>query len=459
MVTALRRSARPGADRRLSSRGDAGTLSAPVVRRRFVVLGHVQVSIFGAGNVPDTLVGSCGGNPGLACRLVWNVTHNGQAASLTNNFLAGPVHLLLQVLYVVLLAFVIQYIVHRVINRLTERATSSLLPQWRDSMANSRFVPGNGRHGARPARIARIARRRRTVSDDSVAADAAAAQAAAPASATAQLSDAPARAGATAGDTAADTASQGAIDGAAAQAEAGMVDERRKQRVRALGAILRSASSITIFSIAGFVILGDLGINLAPLLASAGVVGVAIGFGAQNLVRDYLSGVFMLVEDQYGVGDVITVGDATGTVENVTLRITRMRDVNGIVWHIRNGTIEQVGNESQGWARAVIDFPVPFAADLAAIRELLTRTGDEMWREPVWRAVMLEAPEVWGAQEISSKEVTMRIVAKTAPLRQWEVEREMRARVKRSLAEAGIMPPPTEKPTMAVTLTRDSEGL
>src|SRR6201999_1417673 len=107
--------------------------------------------------------------------------------------------------------------------------------------------------------------------------------------------------------------------------------------------ILRSAASVTIFAIAGFVVLGDLSINLAPLLASAGVVGVAIGFGAQSLVRDYLAGIFMLVEDQYGVGDVITIGDATGTVENVTLRITRVRDVNGIVWHIRNGGVEAVG--------------------------------------------------------------------------------------------------------------------
>ena len=163
----------------------------------------------------------------------------------------------------------------------------------------------------------------------------------------------------------------------------------------------------------------------------------------------------MLVEDQYGVGDVITVGDATGTVENVTLRVTRMRDVNGIVWHIRNGTIDTVGNESQGWARAVIDFPVPFAADLATIRDVLAQTGEGMWNDPAWRAVMLEAPEVWGAQEISSSEVVMRIVAKTAPLRQWEVEREMRAQVKRALKEAGLMPPPAEKPTMAVTLTRD----
>ena len=134
---------------------------------------------------------------------------------------------------------------------------------------------------------------------------------------------------------------------------------------------------------------------------------------------------------------MITVGDATGTVENVTLRVTRVRDVNGIVWHIRNGGIETVGNESQGWARAVIDFPVPFHADLPTIRDLLEQTGNDMWNDPDWRAVMLEAPEVWGAQEISSDEVTMRIVVKTAPLRQWEVEREMRALVKTVLHEAG----------------------
>jgi small conductance mechanosensitive channel len=132
-----------------------------------------------------------------------------------------------------------------------------------------------------------------------------------------------------------------------------------------------------------------------------------------------------------------------------------VRDVNGIVWHIRNGAIETVGNESQGWARAVIDFPVPFEADLAAIRNVLRETGDVMWHEPNWRAVMLEAPEVWGAQKITKEEVTMRIVAKTAPLRQWEVEREMRARVKKALHDAGIMPSPVEQPTMAVRLTMD----
>jgi small conductance mechanosensitive channel len=221
-----------------------------------------------------------------------------------------------------------------------------------------------------------------------------------------------------------------------------MVAERRYQRVHALGQILRSAASVTIFAIAGVVVLGDLGINLAPLLASAGVVGIAIGFGAQNLVRDYLTGVFMLLEDQYGVGDAITVGEVTGTVETMTLRITRLRDVNGVVWHIRNGAIERVGNESQGWARAVVDFPVPYTVDLAIIRAILSEVADSSWNDPALRACMLEKPEVWGAQDVSSTEVTMRLAVRTAPLRQWETERELRARVKAALDAAGISPAP-----------------
>jgi len=410
------------------------------------VQGLVRLSVFGADHAPPTLTGSCGTVPGVTCRLVWDVSHDARAALLTNEFLAGPVHLLLQVLFVVLLALVIQWLVHRLINRLTARASQSLLPQLRNGMAGSRFVPT--RTAGRVSR--RLVRRRRSPTDDAIADDAAAARAGA------LREVAPGGPGASLAQVAAaEGASQGAVDAASAQAEAALVDERRKQRVQALGAILRSAGSVTIFAIAGFVVLGDLGINLAPLLASAGVVGVAIGFGAQSLVKDYLSGIFMLVEDQYGVGDVITVGDATGTVENVTLRVTRMRDVNGIVWHIRNGTIDTVGNESQGWARAVIDFPVPFEADLATTRELLTRTGNQMWNEPAWRVVMLEAPEVWGAQEISQDEVTMRMVVKTAPLRQWEVEREMRARIKRALKEAQIMPPAAGESKLAVRLTRE----
>jgi small-conductance mechanosensitive channel len=411
-----------------------------------VVVGHALLSVVGADHVPTTLTESCGPSPGIACHLVWNLTHDGHAAQVTSTFFAGPVQLLLRVIYVVVLALVIRAILHRVINRLTERATQSLLPQLATGMASSRFVPDRLlprrlRNGGEPpvgeTPVGETPIGETPAGEAPSGSEAGQPLTAAEAAAVAEAEDSvPAESRMPVED--ADDASAAEIAAAAAQAERALVAERRKQRVRALGSVLRSAASVTIFSIAGVVILGDLGINLAPLLASAGVVGIAIGFGAQNLVRDYLAGIFMLVEDQYGVGDVITVGDATGTVETVTLRITRMRDVNGIVWHVRNGAIEKVGNESQGWARAVLDFPVPYAADLATIRELLAGAAGSMWTEPVWRTVMLEQPEVWGAQAVKNAVVTMRIVVKTAPLRQWEVEREMRARVKAALDAAGI---------------------
>ncbi|MDX6333820.1 MAG: moderate conductance mechanosensitive channel [Streptosporangiaceae bacterium] len=217
-----------------------------------------------------------------------------------------------------------------------------------------------------------------------------------------------------------------------------LVGERRRQRSKALGSILRNAASVLIFGIAAVTIAGDLGLNLAPVLASAGVLGLAIGFGAQSLVRDFLSGIFMLLEDQYGVGDVIDAGDATGTVEAVSLRVTRLRDVNGVVWHVRNGTINRIGNESQGWARAVVDFPVAYDQDLPEVRQTMKDTADEMWQEPRWHDVIMEEPEVWGVESVSSDAIVMRLVARTLPLRQWEVARELRERLKNALASAAV---------------------
>ncbi len=376
------------------------------------MLGHVPLAIIGAVPAPPTLTSTCGNDPGLACRLVWDLSHSAPAAQVTDNYLSGPIHLALRVAFVVLLALVIRALLHRLINRVTERATQAVLLPFRNPL------PGGGVRGA----VRRVPRRRPPGDADPAVAENTAAE------------------NTVAENTAAEnTVAENTV--AAAVVETAMVAERRHQRVRALGSILRSAASVTIFAIAGVVVLGDLGINLAPLLASAGVVGIAVGFGAQNLVRDYLTGVFMLLEDQYGVGDVISVGDATGTVETLTLRITRIRDVNGVVWHIRNGTIDQVGNKSQGWARAVIDFPVSYLADLATIRSILDAVAEAAWDDPVLRGVMLEKPEIWGAQDVSSTVVTMRMVARTAPLRQWEVEREMRARVKTALDAAGIAPP------------------
>jgi len=330
---------------------------------------------FGFAEVPGTLTGNCGDNPGIACRLAWDITHSTNATQVVRVYLAGPVSLGLRILFVIVVAFLVRAVAHRVINRLTERAATASLP-----------VAPAIRPAVRAQRAAAAARADDTVPPPTVG------------------------------------------------------TERREQRARALGSILRSGVSILVFGIAALIILGDLGVNLTPLLLSTTVLGVALGFGAQNLVRDYLAGILMLVEDHYGVGDTINVKDASGTVEAMTLLTTRLRDVNGVVWHIRNGTIESVGNESQGWSRAVIDYPVPYGEDLARIRALMEQAADSLFRERGWRKLMLEEPEVWGAQELSSKEVTMRIVAKTAPMRQWEVARELRARVKAALDEAGVAP-------------------
>jgi small-conductance mechanosensitive channel len=319
-----------------------------------------------------TLIGSCGADPGIACRLAWDITHDAGTTAAVKVYVAGPVGRTLQIGFVFVLALVARWLARRVINRITERAATSAI-----ALRNGDSGPG---------------------------------------------------------------------------------EQRREQRARALGQILMSAVSVLIIGIATLTVLGDLGINLAPLLASAGVLGVALGFGAQNLVRDYLAGIIMLVEDHYGVGDVINAGKATGTVEAITLITTRIRDMNGVVWHVNNGTIGKVGNESQGWSRAVIDYPVPYDSDLSRIRQLMQRASAGVWADPSWRELMLEEPEVWGAQELSGSEVTMRIVVKTAPLRQWEVARELRTRVKSALdlaeiaqsapetveIDRGVAPPPAD---------------
>jgi moderate conductance mechanosensitive channel len=295
----------------------------------------------------DPLTTACGQSPGIACRLVWDISHSTRAAELTTVYFARPALMVLRVGFVLLLALILRAAALRTISRVTARA--------RDEAR------------ARPDR-AHV-----------------------------------------------------------------LFGERRQQRANALDSVLRNAASVIIISIAVVIIVGDMGLNLAPVLASAGVIGVAIGFGAQNLVKDFLAGIFMLLEDQYGVGDVINIGDVTGTVEGVSLRITRLRDVNGVLWYIRNGTISKAGNESQTWARAVVDFPVPYDRDVAVVREVIQEATAGLWQDSSWKDVLLEAPEVWGVQEVSSESVVMRITAKTAPLRQWDVARELRERLKGAL--------------------------
>jgi small conductance mechanosensitive channel len=186
-------------------------------------------------------------------------------------------------------------------------------------------------------------------------------------------------------------------------------------------------------------VLDALGVELAPLLASAGVVGIAIGFGAQSLVKDFFSGFFLLFEDQLGVGDVVDLGDAAGTVEAVSLRRTRLRDVNGTVWHVPNGEIRRVANRSQYWARAVVDVVIAPEADVRQATEVIRRVVAELWEDPQWRADgVTEPPEVWGVEQIGLDGVTLRTVVTTAPARQWAIARELRLRVKEALDAAGV---------------------
>ncbi len=207
--------------------------------------------------------------------------------------------------------------------------------------------------------------------------------------------------------------------------------ERRQQRANAMGSLLKSITTGVIASIVVFMIIAQLGYNIAPLIASAGIIGVALGFGAQSLVKDFLSGIFMILEDQYGVGDVIDLqGFASGTVEAVGLRVTRLRDVNGTVWYVRNGEVLAVGNMSQNWARTVLDIPVAFTENLDRIRGILAEVAHDLWENPEFRPDILEEPEVWGVERWDPDAVIVRVVLKTAPLKQWSVAREMRERIK-----------------------------
>ena len=182
----------------------------------------------------------------------------------------------------------------------------------------------------------------------------------------------------------------------------------------------------------------SLGLPITPLLASASVIGVALGLGAQGLVRDIVSGMFMIAEDQYGVGDVVDVGSATGTVESIGVRITRLRDVNGTVWYVRNGEIMRVGNQSQGWARAVLDVNVGLGEDIDHAEEVLLRTAQDLKNDERLGQHVLEEPEVWGVESLSTDGVLMRVVVKTQPLQQWVVARELRRRIKDQFDEEGI---------------------
>jgi small conductance mechanosensitive channel len=216
---------------------------------------------------------------------------------------------------------------------------------------------------------------------------------------------------------------------------------RRFQRAQTIGTLLKSIVSGVIVAIVVMMALSEVGVDIAPLIASAGILGVALGFGAQSLVKDFLSGIFMIFEDQYGVGDSVNLGDVSGTVEAVGLRVTRLRDVDGTVWYVRNGEILRVGNQSQNWSRSVLDIAVGYKEDVSKVRRILKDVAHSLWEDPAYHDKIIEEPEVWGVQSLGPDSVVVRVTLKTMPQQQWTVSREMRERVKTRFDEEGIQMP------------------
>lgn len=218
----------------------------------------------------------------------------------------------------------------------------------------------------------------------------------------------------------------------------GVLSERRRQRAETIGSVLRSITTFVVFGLAVVLILGELEFNLAPLIAGAGIIGVAAGFGAQNLVKDLLAGIFIILEDQFGVGDVIDVTEVSGAVEAVGLRSTRLRDIDGTVWYVRNGEIIKVGNKSQGYAQVVLDLPLPLTTDIDAVGRAMKTVADDLRQDDDWTDAVIEEPQMLGVERIGEEGVVLRLTVKTRPLEQWRVGRELRRRLKERLDAEGI---------------------
>ena len=211
---------------------------------------------------------------------------------------------------------------------------------------------------------------------------------------------------------------------------------RSEQRTHALAVILGSVASVAVWLIAAFLILTELGVNIAPLIAGAGVAGIALGFGAQSLVKDFLSGIFILVEDQFAVGDIVDLGQGEpGIVEDLSLRRTRMRSVDGTVWHVPNGEILRVGNMSQHWARALLDVEVAYSTDIEHARQVIKRVADEVAAD---NEAVLSEPEIWGVESLGASAVALRLVVKTQPSEQWRIMRQLREELKTAFDAEGI---------------------
>jgi moderate conductance mechanosensitive channel len=215
-------------------------------------------------------------------------------------------------------------------------------------------------------------------------------------------------------------------------------DPRREARIDSISTVVESTATVIIWTIAGITALGEMGVNLAPLIAGAGIAGVALGFGAQSLVKDCIAGLFMLLEDQYGIGDVVDLDEAAGTVEQISLRTTVLRGVDGTVWHVPNGVVQRVGNRSQLWSVALIDVSVAYDCDLAAARQVIIDAATDLCSSEEWSTDVIDPPLLLGVEALGIDGITIRVTVKTQPGAQWALQRALRESIKAALDGAGI---------------------
>ncbi|UJP11135.1 mechanosensitive ion channel family protein [Microbacterium sp. KUDC0406] len=233
-----------------------------------------------------------------------------------------------------------------------------------------------------------------------------------------------------------------------------LADMRLVQRTRTLGTILQNIVNVVLVIVALVLIVSVISPDiLGSLTLLTAAVGAGLGFGAQNIVKDVLNGMFIVAEDQIGIGDVVDLGLASGVVEYVSVRITQVRDVNGTLWYVRNGEVTRIGNMSQGWARAIIDLGLPAQSDLDEVEQLMLETAQALAKDPKWRTRIIEKPEIWGLESIDGDALVVRVVIKTRANAMDDVAQELRARLKKAFDEKEIA-----VPTLAAVIPVGPEG-
>jgi len=243
--------------------------------------------------------------------------------------------------------------------------------------------------------------------------------------------------------------SKARVDDTQALERSPLAQVRLVQRTRTLGTILQNIVNVAIVIVTGLLIvqvLAPTALGSFALLSAA--IGAGLGFGAQNIVKDVLNGIFVVAEDQIGIGDVVDLGLATGVVEYVSVRVTHVRDVNGTLWYVRNGEITRIGNMSQGWSRVIIDVGVPVDADVTAVEKEMLAVAQGLQKDPKWRTRVIENPELWGLESVDGESLLIRLVMKTRPNAKDDVAQELRMRFKRALDEMGLSIPQLSSVTL-----------